>query len=90
MRLFRQKERGNWGGVFERMAGQLTARVGVACVKSVAVPTAPGEALDKLTILQIKAQRIDDPLKLAHVKAERDALTPPYGLASFPPHNSTR
>ena len=38
------------------------------------VPTSPGELIDKLTILQIKVERIDDPRKLSHVRHERDLL----------------
>lgn len=40
----------------------------------VLVEVAPGELLDKLTILQIKAERIDDPAKLRHVRAELRVL----------------
>ena len=38
------------------------------------IPVAPGELLDKLTILQIKLERISDPAKLAHVRQEWAAL----------------
>jgi hypothetical protein len=38
------------------------------------VQTSPGEFLDKLTILEIKAERIADPAKLANVRRELDAL----------------
>jgi hypothetical protein len=38
------------------------------------VPISPGELLDKLTILEIKAARITDAEKLAHVKHELDIL----------------
>lgn len=38
------------------------------------VPTSPGELIDKLTILQIKAERISDSSKLVHVRHERDLL----------------
>jgi len=34
------------------------------------VPISPGELLDKITILQIKSERIDDPTKLANVNTE--------------------
>jgi hypothetical protein len=39
------------------------------------VEVAPGELLDKLTILQIKSERIADPRKLENVRAEMAALT---------------
>lgn len=38
------------------------------------VQTAPGEFLDRLTILEIKAERITDPAKLANVCRERDLM----------------
>lgn len=38
------------------------------------VPTAPGELVDKLTILRLKAERINDPAKLDHVRHEQAAL----------------
>jgi hypothetical protein len=38
------------------------------------VQTSPGEFLDKLTILEIKAERIADPAKLANVRRELDSL----------------
>ena len=34
------------------------------------VPISPGELLDKITILRIKAARLSDPSKLAHVRHE--------------------
>ncbi|MHA1567569.1 MAG: hypothetical protein ACTSX7_19835, partial [Alphaproteobacteria bacterium] len=34
----------------------------------------PGELLDKLTILEIKDERIDDPAKLANIRREKAAL----------------
>ncbi len=39
------------------------------------VPISPGELLDKITILQIKAERIDDATKVANVKTELALLT---------------
>lgn len=38
------------------------------------VPTAPGELIDKLTILRLKEERIVDPAKVANVRVEKDAL----------------
>ncbi len=34
------------------------------------VPVSPGEVLDKITILEIKSERMNDPEKVANVKAE--------------------
>lgn len=39
------------------------------------VPISVGELIDKLTILQIKLQQIDDPEKWKNVKAEWDTLS---------------
>lgn len=38
------------------------------------VPISPGELLDKITILEIKSERIDDPAKVANVRIELDLL----------------
>jgi len=39
------------------------------------IPISPGELLDKITILQIKAERMTDPAKVANVKTELDMLS---------------
>lgn len=38
------------------------------------LPVAWGEVFDKLTILEIKLERMSDPSKLANVRKERDAI----------------
>jgi uncharacterized protein YukE len=38
------------------------------------VPVSPGEVLDKITILEIKSERIDDAGKLANVRRELELL----------------
>lgn len=38
------------------------------------VPTAPGELIDKLTILRLKEERISDIAKVANVRIEKEAL----------------
>lgn len=43
-------------------------------MKDILVPISPGELLDKITILRIKAARITDPAKLANVRLELDLL----------------
>jgi hypothetical protein len=40
----------------------------------VLVPTAPGELIDKLTILRLKSENITDVAKLAHIKHEQAVL----------------
>jgi hypothetical protein len=43
--------------------------------KAIIVEIAPGELLDKISILEIKLQRISDPAKLTNVRVEFDALS---------------
>lgn len=43
-------------------------------MKDILVPVSPGELLDKITILRIKAARITDPAKLRNVRTELEAL----------------
>ena len=38
------------------------------------VPVSPGEVLDKITILEIKSERMDDPVKVANVRRELELL----------------
>ena len=41
---------------------------------TVTIEIAPGELIDKITILEIKSERIDDPAKLANVRLELGTL----------------
>ena len=43
-------------------------------MNDILIPISPGELLDKITILQIKAERIADPAKVANVKIELEML----------------
>jgi hypothetical protein len=43
-------------------------------MKDILVPVSPGELLDKITILRIKAARIADPAKLQNVRTELTLL----------------
>ncbi|MEY4357437.1 MAG: hypothetical protein RL469_763, partial [Pseudomonadota bacterium] len=43
-------------------------------MKDILVPISPGELLDKITILRIKAARMTDPVKVANVRLELDLL----------------
>jgi hypothetical protein len=43
-------------------------------MKDIHVPISPGELLDKITILRIKAARMSDPMKVANVKHELSLL----------------
>ncbi|MDJ0777564.1 MAG: DUF6165 family protein [Gammaproteobacteria bacterium] len=44
-------------------------------MNEILIPISPGELLDKITILQIKAERIDDATKVANVRVELELLT---------------
>lgn len=48
------------------------------------VEVSVGEALDKLTILELKLERIADPAKLANVRNEREALAAALDSAVTP------
>ena len=43
-------------------------------MSEILIPISPGELLDKITILQIKSERIDDPAKVANVRTELEML----------------
>jgi hypothetical protein len=43
-------------------------------MNEIQIPISPGELLDKITILQIKSERITDPAKVANVKTELNML----------------
>ena len=85
MRLFRQARLLDWPPVFERMAAALRALVPPTTkARAVAIDVAPGELIDKLTILEIKAERIHDPEKLAHVRHEQGLLAAALDRALVP------
>ena len=43
--------------------------------ETIAVEIAPGELIDKITILDIKLERMTDPAQLVNVRAEQETLT---------------
>ncbi len=51
------------------------ASVAVASADQILVPIAAGELIDKITILEIKAERISDPDKLRNIRAELRLLS---------------
>lgn len=60
---------------------------------SILVPVSVGEFLDKLTILEIKSERIGDPEKLANIRREQETLSAawaasPYAGADLEPEYS--
>jgi Flp pilus assembly protein TadD len=74
MRLFRQRRWGDWDEVFTRMAGELARRHSAALRRPLVAELAPGELLDKISILEIKRQRLSEAAKRANVCVELGAL----------------
>jgi tetratricopeptide (TPR) repeat protein len=75
MRLFRQQKFMEWAPVFDRIAAELeTLATSKSAAATVAVQTAPGELIDKITILEIKNRMIKDCAKLANVRKELRVL----------------
>ncbi len=67
MTLFRQAERGDWKSVFERIASGVEACIAKQDTRltdkprqtdPLSIPGAAGELIDKITILEIKEDRI--------------------------------
>jgi tetratricopeptide (TPR) repeat protein len=75
VRIFRQKTYGNWEEVFARMATELTSLAAAPRpAGTVLVEVSSGELIDKITILQIKNERIGDAGKLRSVRHELAVL----------------
>ncbi len=82
VRLFRQSQPGDWDGVFARIAAELRQRLGTTSrARPITVEIAPGELLDKITILEIKSERITDEAKLANIRRELALLSEARGKA---------
>ena len=91
MRLFRQRQRGDWAEVFQRVAGALQQRLQDWSSRApITVPIAPGELIDKITILQIKSARISDPGQLHNVQYELELLLATQGRSCAPSEELTR
>lgn len=54
------------------------------------VQTSPGEFLDKLTILEIKSERMTDPAKLANVRRELDLLRATWAASPLAARDVTK
>jgi hypothetical protein len=50
-------------------------------MENILVPVSPGEVLDKITILEIKSERMSDPEKVANVRVELDLLQQTWSRA---------
>jgi len=89
MRLFRQKTLGDWGQVFDELTANLRRSVEgrpsaislASSPKTVSekdfsatIRIGPGELLDRLSILRLKAKRIKDETKRAHAAKELASL----------------
>jgi tetratricopeptide (TPR) repeat protein len=71
MRLFRQKRRGDWSGVFAAMAERLASRAGDRSGdRLIAMPAAAGELIDKISVAEIKSRRIADGDALREARRE--------------------
>lgn len=71
LRLFRQSSAGDWDGVIARVVAALQQRHAAAPV--IRAPISLGELLDKITILEIKADRFSG-TALEHVQQELQEL----------------
>jgi Flp pilus assembly protein TadD len=78
MRLFRQRARGDWDELFGRIAVALEPLVRrkdtTIRAREIAIPGAVGELIDKITILEIKSERISEKGKLENIRNELGLL----------------
>lgn len=90
MRLFRQAVDGDWEAVFGKIADALSERIHGTNMTSKSTPTdvplhgsasdtpmipqSWGEIIDKITILEIKTEKLTDPAKLTNVGRELSEL----------------
>ena len=52
-------------------------------MRELMVPVSPGELVDKITILEIKSERMSDAAKLANVRTELELLTSIWRASPF-------
>ena len=84
MRLFRQTVEGEWDAVFHQIADALSEHVhGTRIISSSStgfrsdvpmIPQSWGEIIDKITILEIKTEKLTDAAKVANVRRELNEL----------------
>jgi len=54
-------------------------------MSDISMPVSPGELIDKITILEIKARRMTDPRKLANVRHELTMLRDTWAASPYAP-----
>lgn len=54
-------------------------------MEPIPIPVAPGELIDKITILEIKSERITDATKLANIRHELEQLLGIWNVAAAEP-----
>ena len=77
-RLFRQTSPGDWTDVFERMQQALSLEMNPRQpphIPTITTEISPGELFDKITILELKSERITEAAKLANVRLALADLT---------------
>lgn len=76
LRLFRQRSRGVWGSVFGEMAAELGRLVSPARphLATPRVPISWGEVIDKITILEIKVERLKEARSRSNAAHELELL----------------
>ena len=79
MRLFRQKQNGEWQSIFDEMTSMLKKELSETEFRDASqdlpqVPISWGELIDKVTILEIKAKNLSEANKLTNVEKELRAL----------------
>ena len=67
------------GLVRDRYTSHNATTTGNASMNTIAVPVSFGELIDKITILEIKAERIGDAAKVANVRTELEMLNATWG-----------
>lgn len=91
MRLFRQTEKDEWQSVFERIAACVRTRAAERVTMDkparnlalITIPSAIGELVDKITILEIKETHVADASKLANIRHELKLLRKLKAEAAF-------
>ncbi len=63
--------------------GLFNSRSEIAPMAEITVPISPGELVDKLTILEIKSERMTDVAKLANVRLELKLLSDTWASSDF-------